>query len=114
MAGPEDLPPELWKDILAYLDKVPQGLDGQSGLPEAASDVTLKNLSLVSKHLRLNSLALLFKYMQLELYYSERQIKDGQEATLTNCLNFIEQTGLRSHISRISFRAILDQKYIGA
>lgn len=114
MARPDDLPPELWKNILDYLDADRLKTVGRSELPQATPDITLRNLSLVSKFFRWNSLVVLFRFMQVQQYYSERKIRKGQDEVLTNCLEFIKRNRLQNHIICMSFRVILDEACIGA
>ena len=114
MVRSEDVPPELWRNILDFLDGDPPATERPPEMSRATPDTPLKNVSLVSKFLRMNSLAVLFKYGQIQQYFSERKIKRCQDAVLTNCLEFIKRHGLQNHITCMTFRVIVDEKVTGA
>ena len=113
MVGLENLPLELWNIILDDLVDNRVWPDEEPDAVQGGPDLTLKHLSLVSKFCRLYTLAALFRYVQIEQLFLQRDIQKGQQAGLAGCLGFIKQNDLQKYVQCVSFRVILDEKLKG-
>lgn len=113
MVGLENLPPELWNIVLDDLVDNRVWPDEEPDAVQGNPDLTLKHLSLVSKFCRLYTLAALFRYVQVQQLFSQRDIEERQQTVLADCLDFIKQNGLQRYVQCVSFRVVIVEKLKG-